>query len=226
MRTVRTPENVEPVRQALLRSPNRSARRHSSELGFSNRSLKRILHLELCFRPYKLVVVQQLPLGDYTQRVTFAHEIQAIFEQNDYLILCMSDEAHFHLNGMVIQHNCRYWAYENPKQLYERPLHSPKVTVWCAMDKTGVIDPYFFEDDNAVTVNSECYTEMINNFFLSELRRKRISIRRGWFQQNGATAHSARASKDVIRHLFPGCLISRFGDIHWPSRSPDSSMRD
>ena len=166
-RTVRTPENVERVRQALLRSPSRSARRHSSELGLSSRSLRRILHLDLHFHPYKLVVVQQLKPGDYAQRVTFAHEMQAIFQHNDNLILCMSDEARFHLNGMVNQQNCRYWASENPKQLHGRRLHRPKVTVWCAMGKIGVIGSYFFEEDNgnAVNVNSERYIEMINNFF-------------------------------------------------------------
>ena len=37
-------------------------------------------------------------------------------------------------------------------------------------------------------------------------------------------AHTARASMDVICPLFPGCLISRFGNIHWPSWSPDLSM--
>ena len=26
--------------------------------------------------------------------------------------------------------------------------------------------------------------------------------------------------------IFPGCLISRFGNIHWPSQSPDLSMRN
>ena len=73
-------------------------------------------------------------------------------------------------------------------------------------------------------MNSERYIEIINNFFLPELRRKRIPIRHVWFQQDGATAHTARAPMDVIRPLFPGCLISRFSDIHWPSRFPDLPM--
>ena len=45
-----------------------------------------------------------------------------------------------------------------------------------------------------------------------------------WFQQDGVTAHTARASMDVVHPRFPGHLISRFGDIHWPSQSPDLSM--
>ena len=44
------------------------------------------------------------------------------------------------------------------------------MTFWCVVGKAGVVGPYFFEDHNgkAVTVNSERYIEMINNFFVPE----------------------------------------------------------
>lgn len=144
--------------------------------------------------------------------------MKAIFEANYNVILLMSDEAHFHLDGIVNQQNCRYWALENLRELHERPLHSPKVTVWCAVGKAAVIGPYFFEDNNgnAVTVNSERYTEMINKFFVLELRRKRVPIRRVWFQQDGTTAHTARASMDVLRPLFNDSFISMFVTLLGP----------
>lgn len=47
-----------------------------------------------------------------------------------------------------------------------------------------------------------------------------------WFQQDGATAHTARISLAVMRQMFPGRLVSLRGDIGWPARSPDSSMCD
>jgi len=31
---------------------------------------------------------------------------------------------------------------------------------------------------------------------------------------------------NVIREMFPGRLISRFGDMHWPPRSPDLTVCD
>ena len=49
----------------------------------------------------------------------------------------MPDEAHFHLTGYVNKQNCRYWADSNPKEVHERPLHSSKVTVWCAVSAHG-----------------------------------------------------------------------------------------
>jgi hypothetical protein len=43
-----------------------------------------------------------------------------------------------------------------------------------------------------------------------------------WFQQDGATSHTARMSMEKLREIFPHHLISRFRDLNWPSRSPDS----
>ena len=110
--------------------------------------------------------------------------MKAIFVANDNPILLMSDQAHFHLNGMVNQQNCHYWTLENSRKLHTKPLHNPKVMVSCAVGKAAVIGPYFFEDNNGNTVimNSESYTEMIKNFFVPQLRRKRVPIRRVRFQ--------------------------------------------
>jgi hypothetical protein len=55
-----------------------------------------------------------------------------------------SDEAHFHLSGCVNKQNFRYWTENNPRQFHERPLHSQRVSVWCAVADFGVIGPYVF----------------------------------------------------------------------------------
>ncbi|CAI9738332.1 XP_033610977.1uncharacterized protein LOC117283012 [Octopus vulgaris] len=55
-RSIRTPENVQAVRQYILQSPNRSARKHASALGLSDRTLRRILHSDLNFEPQKMVI--------------------------------------------------------------------------------------------------------------------------------------------------------------------------
>ena len=43
---------------------------------------------------------------------------------------------------------------------------------------------------------------------------------------HGATPHTAQASMALVRRLFPGHVISRFGDLPWPPRSPDQSICD
>jgi hypothetical protein len=227
-RTVRTPENVDRMRVEVLHSPKRSIRKRAAALHMSASTVRRILVKDLKFHPYKISVCQQLLPGDYRQRVEFAQIMAETLDENEDAILFMSDEAHFHLDGHVNNQNFRYWCAENPQILSERPLHSARVTVWCAIGKVGVIGPYFFEDDggNAITVNAERYSHMLNTFFFRELRRRRITLRNIWFQQDGATAHTARASMAVVRQKFPGRVISRFGDINWPARSPDLSIPD
>jgi hypothetical protein len=62
-----------------------------------------------------------------------------LFEEHDDAVIMIIDEAHFHLNGTVNKQNRRYWASDNPRALHQRPLHSPKVTVWCAVTKECVV---------------------------------------------------------------------------------------
>ena len=112
-------------------------------------------------------------------------------------IVYFSDEAHFHLTGCVNKQNMRYWADTNPHELHERPLHSPKVTVWCAISFTGIVGPWFFEENEViVTVNSDRYATMLKEFFprIEELDQGNI-----WFQQDGATTHTSRTLMAVLR---------------------------
>jgi len=62
---------------------------------------------------------------------------------------------------------------------------------------------------------------MLNNFLRPELQKRGVNMREMWFQQDGATAHTARVSMEVVRRMFPQHVISRFGDVSWPPRSPD-----
>jgi hypothetical protein len=66
-------------------------------------------------------------------------------------------------------------------------------------------------------MDSEHYCAMLQTLWAMELRR----ARNVWFQQDGAMAITARQSMTSHRGMFPGCLISRFGDIPWPPHSLD-----
>ena len=86
--------------------------------------------------------------------------------------------------------------------------------------------PYFFEEINgdAVTVNGNRYRQMIQEYLLPEIEdNKQRNI---FFKQDGATAHTARATMEMLKAIFPIRLISRFGDMPWPPRSPDLSAPD
>ncbi|GFW30153.1 putative DD41D transposase [Trichonephila clavipes] len=47
-----------------------------------------------------------------------------------------------------------------------------------------------------------------------------------WFQQNGATCHTARVTIDLLKDTFGDRLISRFGPGNWHPRSCDLTPLD
>ncbi|GFV33158.1 uncharacterized protein TNCV_2768761 [Trichonephila clavipes] len=65
---------------------------------------------------------------------------------------------------------------------------------------------------------------MITNFFIPELNNH--DVQELWFQQDGATCHTARATNDLLKDTFGDRLISRFGPVNWPPRSCDLTPLD
>ncbi|GFX71582.1 putative RNA-directed DNA polymerase from transposon X-element [Trichonephila clavipes] len=124
-----------------------------------------------------------------------------------------------------------YWSLGKvieliPQVHVETPLHPEKLTVWCALWAGGIIGPYFFknEEGHNVTVNGDRYRAMITNFFIPELNNH--DVQELWFQQDGATCHTARAIIDLLKDTFGDRLISRFGPVNWPPRSCDLTPLD
>ncbi|GFY22248.1 putative DD41D transposase [Trichonephila clavipes] len=140
--------------------------------------------------------------------------------------ILFSDEAHFWLNGYVNKQNCRIWSEANPQVYVETPLHPERLTVWCALWAGGIIGPYFFKNDEGhnISVNGYWYRAMITNFFIPELNNH--DVQELWFQQDGTTCHTARATIDLLKDTFGERLISRFGPVNWPPRSCDLTPLD
>ncbi|GBM32146.1 hypothetical protein AVEN_11929-1 [Araneus ventricosus] len=115
------------------------------------------------------------------------------------------DEAQFHLSGCVNKQNFLYWAPNNPRKIHERPLHSERVTVWCAVADSGVIGPYFFEENGkAVTVTSARYVDMLGNFLQPKLyQHGNLAV----WMMDGDDA-TAGISMDMLKEIFPKRLIS------------------
>ncbi|GFW98372.1 hypothetical protein TNCV_1092501 [Trichonephila clavipes] len=89
----------------------------------------------------------------------------------------------------------------------------------------GTIGPYFFKNDEGhnVTVNDDRYRAMITNFFIPELNNH--DVQELWFQQDGATCHTARATINLLKDTFGDHLL-RFGPVNWPPRSCDLTPLD
>ncbi|GFY26850.1 transposable element Tc3 transposase [Trichonephila clavipes] len=65
---------------------------------------------------------------------------------------------------------------------------------------------------------------MITNFFIPDLNNH--DVQELWFQQDGATCHTARATIDLLKDTFGDRLISSFGPVNWPPRSCDLTPLD
>ena len=76
----------------------------------------------------------------------------------------------------------------------------------------------------AVTVNGDRYRAMLNEFLFTKIEEEDIG--NIWFQQDGATCHTAEATLDVLRPVFEDRIISRKADVVWPPRSCDLTPLD
>ncbi|GFW10645.1 hypothetical protein TNCV_4917641 [Trichonephila clavipes] len=65
---------------------------------------------------------------------------------------------------------------------------------------------------------------MITNFFIPELNNH--DVQELWFQQDGSTRHTARATIYLLKDTFGDRLISRLGPVNWPPRSCDLTPLD
>ncbi|KFM61439.1 hypothetical protein X975_20872, partial [Stegodyphus mimosarum] len=99
-----------------------------------------------------------------------------------------------------------------------------RVTVWCGVTSEKIIGPYFFEDErgNAITVTGARYHEMLEPFVRPTVQ----DTAEVWWQQDGATAHTARQTMQLLRDMFGERLISRNADFNWPANSPDLTVPD
>ena len=114
------------------------------------------MHLKLPFHPYRAQLTQQLKPANHSQRRRY---VELVLEQkavggNFSNKIFITNKAHF---TYVNKQNYRIWRSKNPQVIEQRPLHSEKGTVWCALWSEGVIEPHFSENDDGttVTVNSE-----------------------------------------------------------------------
>ena len=232
MKTQRTPENMDVVRQSVRAEPRTSVRRRSAQLDIPRMSLHTIMRVDLKLRPYVVQVHQRLTDAHKEARVEMCRWFLEEIEQDATFLykIWFSDEAHFYLNGHVSNKNFTFWGSEKPDLVYEKGLHDKKVTVWVAMSANGLIGPFFFEDDNGApaTVNADRYLGILSRFWrkLHQVAGGANGRQDQWFQQDGAAPHVARHALQWIANHFGHNTISRNTRYRWSANSPDLSPLD
>ncbi|GFY18598.1 transposable element Tc3 transposase [Trichonephila clavipes] len=71
-----------------------------------------------------------------------------------------------------------------------------------------------------------CAHPSIRDHWVLRCMRKCLYQVELWFQQDGATCHTARATIDLLKDTFGDRLISRFRPVNWPPRSCDLTPLD
>ncbi|GFV87892.1 transposable element Tc3 transposase [Trichonephila clavipes] len=99
---------------------------------------------------------------------------------------------------------------------HKRILFSDEVHFW--------LNGYVNKQNCRIWSEANPQGEMITIFFIPEL--KNHDVQELWFQQDGATCHTARATIDLLKDTFGDRLISHFGPVSFPLRSCDLTPLD
>ena len=70
------------------------------------------------------------------------------------------------------------------------------------LSRKRIIGPIFFDE----TISAERYRTHILEQFVSQLNE--TELEQGWFQQDGATAHTARTPLNILESIFANRVIS------------------
>ena len=227
-KTARTKENIQNVRQSLQQDGRRSARRNG--LGLTKSSFLRIIHLDIKFHPYVLVKRKKLKPEDPARRLQFCNRfINTVTNDPDFLNkMIVSDEAIFSMNSEVNTRNVIKYAeygHGHPAEHYVEFEQGPdKIMVWVGITRNGVIfGPHVVRG----RLDTREYIRIIRyNVIQREFPRYGINQEMMWWQQDGAPAHTSNASLRYLRGQFPGRVMGKGGDWHWPARSPDLAICD
>ena len=186
--------NIALIKDRIEESPTTSVRKLAAQAYLKRESVRLILKKELSLKPYRIGMLQELSHNDNEKRLQICSRIKDMSQQRqiDINTLIFSDECHIYLQGFMNKPNYRMWSTQKPMELFEKPLHSQKVTIWCGLSSHRIYGPFFFEDEtgNARTVNSEFYIEMLNALMTDNIDPD------VWFQQDGATALTSNQAID------------------------------
>jgi hypothetical protein len=209
---------VDQVEELIAENPHSSTRLMSAQTNVSHTNVRTILRRRLHMHPYKVSVVQEILPRDHNSRMQYCNFFQQNLNNDDVFDLSFfTDESWFHLSGYVNKQNYRTWSTVNPRNFLEVPLHPLKIGIWLAVSRRRIIGPIFFHD----TINGQRYRDQFLTPFLDEVHPDEFE--NGYFQQDGATAHTSRENLRFLEEFFPGRVVS-LGT--WPARSPDLTPLD
>lgn len=215
-------DHADEVTTSVRDDPQLSIRRRSDELQVKPGTLYNILKKDLGYKNWRPTKVQFLSDEDRLNRVQCCQQILDKYDNNVRRNkLFFSDECAVYAEGRGSNIRLSFWSKENPHFYEQVRQHPPSVMVWAAMSAKHLIGPFFLDG----SVTSEQYIRMLQTQFIPALEEKGILLS-SHFQQDGAPAHTALATRNYLMQTFQDRWVGKFGPTPWPARSPDLTSCD
>ena len=166
-RTSRSEKNIAQVAELFEDNPTLSLRKAVSATDIARSSLYRIVRSDLKLKPFRSSSMHAIHNDDAQKRLEFCRWfLSEVDEDEGFLDRVMwTDEACFKINGRHNRKNVVHWSTNKPHNFVEHEMNVPGVTVWCGIQSTGIIGPYFFAD----TVTGESYLRMLEEYAIPSL---------------------------------------------------------
>ena len=133
------------IHERFERSPRKSTRRASRELGIPQPTVWRVLRRRLLFKPYRPKPVQVLRLNNKRKRVEFCDRtLQNVEDDTSLPRLIVSDEATSHLSGKVNRHNVRIWGLQKIPKKHWNMRGTPRNLMCFVLYREGLCTVLFF----------------------------------------------------------------------------------
>lgn len=227
-KTGRSIENVERVRgilNAVEPGNTISSRKITKTTTIKRSSVRRIIKIDLKYRPFKKIYCHKFSNDVKNKRVERCQALLRRFRRRDDIErIWFSDEKVFSLRQPKNSQNNR--VYSNVQRKSEIPLEhllvprdhfSKSVMVSLAVSMLGKTEIYFI--GSGVKINSEVYQRDILEGMLREIE---IVSDNYTFQQDGAPSHTSRSTVRYLQENCPDFIEPNM----WPPNSPELNPVD
>ena len=228
-KAARSTDNIQKVEELICSQEgqpgtSKSTRQIASEVGISQRSVRRIAKVDLGLSSFKRVPVQVLTDATKLKRLTRSKMLLRRLTREKLKRVFFTDEKIFYLNPPISTQNNRVWSTGrkcdiDPKRLLvQRARFSQNVMVSAGVCYGGKGRLHFVDDK--AKINADYY---VNNL-LSKLIEDCQTLKPNnfIFQQDGAPAHTSHLAQDWLERNTPDFITS----VQWPPNSPDLNPLD
>jgi hypothetical protein len=221
-RTVRTAHLIKLVRDRLRRCKQRRTSRLAASLETSQRSMHRLLRVDLGVKAFKRQKRQQIPPLNYAKRL---ERCRAILGRRDTGPILFTDEKKWTVEEAFNPQNDRIWATSIEEArasntYYVGRIQNPAyVMVWGAISEEGKFALEFLPDEK---ITGHKYRELVLKGVVGPRAAEVFGDRSWTFQQDSAPAHKSNLAHNWLAANVPD-FISR---DEWPPNSPDLNPCD